>query len=38
LVFIRADVHGAADDARVAIEVGAGGSIGVVPGVDAGAP
>ena len=36
LTLIRAHVHGAADTARVAIQVASGSHVGVVPGVDAG--
>jgi hypothetical protein len=36
LVFIRPDIHRAADDARVAVKVGTGGSVDVVASVDAG--
>ena len=35
LILIRANVHGAAHDAWVAVEVGASGSEGIVSGVDA---
>ena len=36
LIFISADVHRAADDARVAVQVGGAGDISIVAGIDAG--
>lgn len=36
LIFVRADVHGAAGDAGIAVEVGGAGDVNIVAGIDAG--